>query len=148
MYGCPASIAPEPNNYEFISSRSIFFLLASWAEAPFPSCRRAPRLAFSPWTFQNSQGDTKATVPGSPCSSGLSGCCIYLQRRFWSVSPASAPHCVSIQPRSGRQTAPLPFQTAAGRRSKQKALSANHEAENVSTLERDQSKRRRGGTLS
>lgn len=29
MSGQPASIAPEPNNYEFISSRGIFFLVAS-----------------------------------------------------------------------------------------------------------------------
>ena len=36
MYECPASIAPEPNNYEFISSRSIFFF---WlAEQRIHSC--------------------------------------------------------------------------------------------------------------
>lgn len=40
MYECPASIAPEPNNYEFISSRSIFFLLASRTEDSFLPCRR------------------------------------------------------------------------------------------------------------
>lgn len=40
MYECPASIATEPNNYEFISSRSIFFLLASRTEDSFQPCQR------------------------------------------------------------------------------------------------------------
>lgn len=125
MYECPASIAPEPNNY--ISSRSFFFFL--WLAEPRTHSSLAsaypagiPPRGKSSATLKRSKNPS---VPGSPCLSGLSDCCIYLQRRLRSVSPACAPHCVSIQPRSGRQTAPLPFQTTAGRPPKQKAGSAN-----------------------
>lgn len=104
-------------------------------------------LVFPPIKVQDPQADTKATVPDSPCFSGLSGCCIYLQRRLRTVSTACAPHCVSIQPRSGRQTAPLPFQTAAGRPPKQKALSTNHTAESLGTLKSSQSAHSRGGPM-
>lgn len=121
-----ASIAPEPNNY--ISSRSGFFSLVSRTEDSFQPCQRLSRWHSPTWKSSDTvKRRKKPSIPGSPCFSGLSDCCIYLQRRLRSVSPACAPHCVSIQPRSGRQTAPLPFQTAAGRRPKQKARSANGE---------------------
>lgn len=47
MYECPASIAPEPNNYEFISSRNGFFLLASRTEDSFLPCQRETAGIFS-----------------------------------------------------------------------------------------------------
>lgn len=143
----PASIAPEPNNYEFISSRSVFFFF--WLAEQRIHSKRSQRTSLQALLHgeksSDSTWDTKATVPGSPSFSGLSDCCIYLQRRLRSVSPASAPHCVSIQPRSGRQTAPLPFQTAAGRQPKQKAPSANRKRGDSSTLKSDQSGRAKGG---
>lgn len=52
MYECPASIAPEPNNYEFISSRSFFFLLASRTEDSLLPCQHAHRWHFHSEKFR------------------------------------------------------------------------------------------------
>lgn len=136
MYEWPASIAPEPNNYEFISSRSIFFFFFSssscWlAEHRIhsePASAQRPASHFLPEKVPIPHDTQKAHVPGSPSFSGLSDCCIYLQRRLRSVSPASAPHCVSIQPQKRKADGSLPFQTAAGRQPKQKAPSTNRRA--------------------
>lgn len=47
MYECPASIAPEPNNY--ISSRSVFFPLVSRTEDSFQPCQRISRWHSPTW---------------------------------------------------------------------------------------------------
>ena len=144
MYEWPASIAPEPNNYEFISSGFFLCWRPEHRTDSLPR-RRAARCRSPRGKFRIPPGDGKAPVPGSPCRSGLSDCSIYLQRCSQRVSPASAPHCVSIQPRSGSHTRPRPFPTAAGRRPKQKAPVANHSAGGFSPLESGQSRLPKGG---
>lgn len=144
MYECPASTAPEPNNYE------VFFSSFSRAERKIHFSPASQPPACCPFPRQNLPFPKETrTVPGSPCFSGLCDCCNYLQRRLWSVSPASLLLIVcQSSPRSGRQTAPLPFQTAAGRRPKQKALRTNHSAPNSSpTLKIGQSEKGKGGTI-
>lgn len=146
MYECPASIALEPNNY--ISSRSVFFF---WlAEQRIHSSPASPHPA-GVFSVKSSDSSRRHKSHSTWFSMFLRPqWLLYLfTAALRSVSPASAPHCVSIQPRSGRQTTPLPFQTAAGRQPKQKALAANEKAENLRTVEKtNHNTRKAGSTLS
>lgn len=145
MYECPASIAPEPNNYEFISSRSIFFLLASRTEDSFLLCQPAACCHFlrEKFTFHKETQKPLYLVLHVSLASVIvvfiySGVC------GASPQPLLLIVCQSSPEAEGRRP-PLPFQTAAGRQPKQKALSANHRAAYLSTLERNQSELPGGG---
>lgn len=158
----PASIAPEPNNYEFISSGTVSlsfsFIHESSSSSSGPNRRihsclyrppgARPAKAFfcSPLFFFASSSRFhrgERHVKGhrtwfSMFSLALSDCCVYLQRRFRSVSPAS-PLLIVCQsgPRKRKADSgspPLPDGPRFGRRPKQKALSANRRAGNSSTL--------------
>lgn len=147
MYECPASIAPEPNNY--ISSRSVFFSsLVSRTEDSFQPCQRFSRCHSPTWKSSDTvKRGKKPSIPGSPCFSGLSDCCIYLQRRLRSVSPACAPHCVSIQPQKRKADgSPSPSRRPLAGDQNRKLAQPIRSRKNSSALQRNQSEQGKGGS--